>query len=158
MSTQFNEHDHERITQVIHDLSAHKLIDEAESIDALDLLEAYECWTPFTELIQAMIKDPKRRKLIYYVRLAKMQNQYVEDIFSAAETCSKAVSDLKLNFERFTQVLREVLSQDDWSAEAVILQSVSGKFQNLKDSQKLSNKIISPKSTPKDSTLQSRSR
>ena len=105
-----------------------------------------------------MIKDPKRRKLIYYVRLAKMQNQYVEDIFSAAETCSKAVSDLKLNFERFTQVLREVLSQDDWSAEAVILQSVSGKFQNLKDSQKLSNKIISPKSTPKDSTLQSRSR
>lgn len=118
---------------MIHAISANKLDDESQSIDALDLLESYECWQPFTELINGFIKDPKRRKLIYYVRLARMQNQYTDDIFSAAETCSRAVRDLKLSFERFTQVLREVLTEDDWSSEAVILQSTSSKFSDLKD-------------------------
>lgn len=130
---QINQADQQKIGTIIDSIAGQKITSHDESIQYLDILEDYECWQPFTDLIAYFINDSKKRKLIYYVRLAKMQNQYIEDVFAASETISRAVNDLKLSFDRVNQVIREVIETDDWSAESVILQACCDKFSKLQD-------------------------
>ncbi|MBF0440337.1 MAG: hypothetical protein HQK54_00370 [Oligoflexales bacterium] len=91
----------------------------------LEQLKFYECWVPFLNLIKRSIKNPKTRQLSDYVKLAKVQHSYLEDIYSAAETCAHAVADLALDYSSFIEAMySEILGLEEYDSEAIILENI----------------------------------
>lgn len=103
--------------------------------ECLRLFEDYECWEPFFKVISRKLKAKDVGTLDSYVRLARVQSLYLEDIFAAAETCSQLVKGQQVSFAQFAQeILPTIIEKDDFAAEAAILQAVSTEFSALRDS------------------------
>lgn len=102
-------------------------LDEARNL--LTILGEHECWDPYFRLIKRLLNLPSTRALDLYIQLARAQNLYLEDVFGAAETCAKAVRDLKLRFVQVSEeMLPRVMGQDDFATEATILSAVAPTF------------------------------
>ena len=108
--------------------------DPATSHELLETLEQYECWGPYFRVMKRLLANPAARQPRDYLRLARVQNLYLEDVFAAAETCVALVSDLAVPYQRFSEdVLPQVVEFEDFAAEATILSAVSGKFKDKGD-------------------------
>jgi tetratricopeptide (TPR) repeat protein len=107
----------------------------AESInEALFLFEQFECWGPYFTLIKKCLKNPGTRKTIDYINLARVQNLYLEDVFSAAETCTLLVTEMKISNKIFTEeVLPKILEEEDYTAESSIRNTVWNQFESKVD-------------------------
>lgn len=89
--------------------------------DVLASLELHECWVPFFRALKKALQDSKTRQLHDYVRLAKAQGLFLEDIGAAADTCAQAIKDLDCHFEVMRdQVLPHIIESEDFLAEAQI--------------------------------------
>ena len=95
----------------------------------LETLEQYECWGPYFRVMKRLLADPATRQPRDYVRLARVQNVYLEDVFAAAETCVALVDATGVSYQRFSEeVLPQIVEFEDFAAEATILSAVSGRF------------------------------
>jgi len=115
----------EALQAVLHKLSRGQEIPATDIDNALDLLQSYECWQPFFRILRQKIDHSQKREINHYVRLAHIQGMYLEDWFAAAETCFRLVRDFKLSYSDFRKLgLGEILTEEDFSAEATILQGI----------------------------------
>lgn len=102
--------------------------------EALAVLEQYECWAPFFRLLKRQIEDAKTRRSEHFIRLARVQNLYLEDVFAAAETCAALIESLSMNYDDFSEtVLPQLIEFEDWSAEATILSAIERRFRRKED-------------------------
>ncbi len=102
--------------------------------DILQTFEQYECWGPYFRLIKRSLQDPAARHISDYVRLARVQNLYLEDVFAGAETCAHLVAELSVNYQRFSEeILPHVIEFEDFAAEATILSAVCDRFTIVVD-------------------------
>lgn len=109
-------------------------LSELERQSALDLLEHYECWGPYFRLIRKRLNDTKLRRPEDYVKLAKVQNQNLEDVFAAAETSAILVTDQRISFQDFSEtILPQIIDFEDHASEAAILSAVSERFLAVND-------------------------
>jgi tetratricopeptide (TPR) repeat protein len=126
--------DVEHVRKLVAQVDGGAPLDGAAREQALDTLEQYECWGPFFRLVKRGIQDPTRRHAGDFVRLARVQNLYLEDVFAAAETAAALVQELKLSYPKFVQeVLPQVVEFEDFNAEATILSSVCDRFPSPSD-------------------------
>lgn len=97
--------------------------------EMLETFEQHECWGPYFRLIKKSLQDASVRQLSDFVRLARVQNLYLEDAFAAAETCSALVTEMKVGYQRFSEeVLPQVIEFEDFSTEATILSAIVDRF------------------------------
>ena len=109
-------------------------IDPNERAKLLDIFEDYECWGPFFRLLSSAIAEAPEKSASNFIRLAKIQNKYLEDAFSAAETCANMVAELKLGYLRFIEeFLPQIVEFEDYIAEATILSSISDFLPSIPD-------------------------
>lgn len=102
--------------------------------EALDLFERYECWAPYFRLIKRAIDDKSTRQLADYLRLARVQSLYLEDVFAAAETCAQMVQQLKVSYATVAaDVLPRIIEPEDFTAEATILGAVCDRLSSKDD-------------------------
>lgn len=102
--------------------------------EILETFEQFECWAPYFRLLKRCLQDPSTRQLSDYVRLARVQNLYLEDVFAAAETCAAMVVEMKIPYQKFTEeVLPQVIEFEDYSAEATILSAACDRFPEVTD-------------------------
>lgn len=107
-----------------------------EQLQMLDLLEMYECWEVFLELISKIIavNVSDIKYLEFYVRLAKVQSLYLDDIFSATETCIKAIEKFNLNYSDYRSLmLLKIIDKDDYTKEVSLLRAIENVFKNIHD-------------------------
>lgn len=101
--------------------------------EALELFERYECWAPYFRLIKRGMDHPSTRQLSDYVRLARVQSLYLEDIFAAAETSAQLIQHLKFPYKRFMEeILPKIIEPEDYAAESTILSAICDKL-TIKD-------------------------
>jgi tetratricopeptide (TPR) repeat protein len=102
--------------------------------EILTLFRDHECWDPYFRLMQYLIDLPAFRTMDLFIELARTQNLYLEDVFGAAETCAKAVKNLKLGFLQISEeIIPKVLDSGDFAAEATILSAVGPLFADHSD-------------------------
>lgn len=124
----------QRIKALITRIDGDQLFSEEERVDTLSVLEMYECWGPYFRLIRKRLNDTRLRKSTDYIKLAKVQNQNLEDVFAAAETASNMVTDLKIDFWEFIEtILPQVIDFEDYASEAAILSAVCERFAAVND-------------------------
>jgi tetratricopeptide (TPR) repeat protein len=105
-----------------------------DSERALSAFESFECWEPFFLILSRRLGDPARADIADYLRLAKIQYGYLEDVFAAAETCSKLVKDKKIQFRDLIEtIMPSIFEGEDHLAEATFLQGVYPWFSNHRD-------------------------
>jgi tetratricopeptide (TPR) repeat protein len=121
----------DKIRQMLATIDSGKLPNKQVKMEMFDLLESYECWQPLFQLIQLSAGKTDSRSVEDYVRLAKVQNVYLENIAAAAETCVKAVDIMHMTYKDFQQfMLPKIIERDDWAAESKILQALWQKFSD----------------------------
>lgn len=109
-------------------------ISQDEENQFLDVFEAYECWVPFFKILSQRLKAKSGAVRENFVRLARVQSLYLEDVFAAAETCAQMVKALSIPFSVFLhEILPGIIEKDDFASEAAILQAVSTEFSSTKD-------------------------
>ncbi len=65
---------------------------------------------------------------------ARAQYLNLEDVFATAETCAQAVQLLQLTYREFVETfLPALFIQDDFAAEATVMQAVAERFAKLRD-------------------------
>lgn len=107
--------------------------DLASEEETLALFEKYECWTPYFKIIQTKLQNHSASP-DDYINLARVQNLFLEDIFSCAKTCSLAVSNLNLSYDLVRDTfLLPILEEGDFASEATILQAINDEFSQLDD-------------------------
>ena len=120
--------------RVLDDLKSGRDASPEATLAALDILEQYECWTPFFKLVKRLTDNPGQRQLQYYVRLARVQNLYLEDVFAAAEAAARLVADMSVSFKELTDdLLPQFIAFEDFAAEATILSAVVDGFRSPVD-------------------------
>lgn len=111
-----------------------ELLNAQDSDQILSIFEQYECWAPYFRLLKRVLQNPARRRLKDYVRLARVQNLYLEDVFAAAETSVALVSDLQLPFQKFSEdFIPKVIEFEDYAAEATLLSAVVDRLARASD-------------------------
>ena len=80
--------DGDRIRSLVAKADSGGVTEAAERLRILDVLEQHECWGPFFRLLGNTIAESPKHANEYFVRLARVQNKYLEDAFAAAETCA----------------------------------------------------------------------
>lgn len=102
--------------------------------EMLETFERYECWGPYFRLIKRQLDNVSTRNLGDYVRLVRVQNLYLEDVFAAAETCANMVAALSVSYQRFSeQILPQVIEFEDFAAEATLLGAICDKLPTPMD-------------------------
>lgn len=101
----------------------------------LPVLEQFECWAPAFRLISKVITDQNSKNVDHLIFLARVQNNFLEDAFAAAETCTRIVANHNIGFDVFIDdILPRVLgTEEQFSAEIAILSAVETRFSNKFD-------------------------
>lgn len=124
----------EHVRKLVAQVASGTALSPDQRLQALETFEAHECWGPYFRVLQACLKNPSTRQLADYVRLARVQNLYLEDVFAAAETCATMVTDMKLSYPSFSvDVLPRIVEFEDFAAEATILSAASERFPTRED-------------------------
>ncbi len=115
----------EQVKKLVAEVDAAMPLSAEQRANMLETFEQYECWGPYFRLLKRCIENPTTRQLSDYVRLARVQNLYLEDVFAASDTAAMMVAELKLAYPRFSEeVLPQVIEFEDFAAEATILSAV----------------------------------
>jgi tetratricopeptide (TPR) repeat protein len=126
--------DVERIKGILAQIDQTPPMPRTERDNALSVLEEFECWGPFFRLIKQAIENSAERTFGDYIKLAKAQNIYLEDVFAAADTCASLVGDLKISHKAFSEeVLPQIIEEEDFAAETTLRGAVWNKFSEDKD-------------------------
>jgi tetratricopeptide (TPR) repeat protein len=121
------------LRQLIKTLDKKKTVSPSEEDEILDTLEKFECWEPFFRLTKKSIASGSRT-LRTFVRVAKVQSLYLEDVFAATDTCCQLIKDLKPDYQTFREnVLPTILQDQDYAAEATILSGTLESFGHKGD-------------------------
>jgi tetratricopeptide (TPR) repeat protein len=105
-----------------------------EDDEYITTFEEYECWSPYFIILSQKLKSKTTSSRETYVRLARVQSLYLEDVFAAAETCAQLVKNLEISFNTFLlEIIPEIVEKDDFASEAAILQAVTTEFSNPAD-------------------------
>lgn len=124
----------QRIKALIARIDGEGTFSEVERQSSLHLLEQYECWGPYFRLIRKRLNDPKQRKPEDYIKLAKVQNQNLEDVFAAAETAANLVSDQDVSYQEFHEtIIPQIVDFEDYASEAALLSAVCDRFPDVAD-------------------------
>lgn len=122
------------IRDVIQRIEAGQDFDAEKRKFVFELLEAYECWTPLFKLLERYIKSSNGQDKDNYIRLARIQYLYLEDIFAASETCALAVSNLNLCYRDFLEFIRPALFEhEDYPCEATLVHALIDRFKRKED-------------------------
>jgi tetratricopeptide (TPR) repeat protein len=122
------------ITKMISKVDSGAPLSGEERAEILETLEQHECWNPYFRLIKRQLDDAKTRQLGDYVRLARVQNLYLEDVFAAAETCANMTTAMSVSYEKFNeQILPQVIEFEDFAAEATILGAICDRLPSALD-------------------------
>lgn len=123
-----------RLGDVIRSVDGADGLPRAEQQRILDELEAYECWQPVFRLLDRILAKADLRQPGDYIRKAAILYKYLDNLSKAAEACAQLFKDCKVDFKAFLQLsLREILTEDDFAAEAHILQIVLPQLKNEQD-------------------------
>ncbi len=124
----------ERLRRLTAQVDAGKDLSGEARSDALELFERYECWAPYFRLIKRGIDHPSTRQMKDFVRLARVQSVYLEDVFAAAETCAQMVQQLRVPYKKFMEeVLPRISEPEDFSSEATLLAAICDKLATKDD-------------------------
>lgn len=125
---------HERVRKLVAQVDSNAALTADQRTEILETFEQHECWAPYFRLLQRTLKDPHTRQLADFIRLARVQNLFLEDVFAAAETCTSLVQDMKLSYDRFSEeVLPRVVEFEDFTAESSILSAICDRFPGHQD-------------------------
>ena len=117
--------DVDNVRSIVAQVDSGAAISNQLAADMLDLLEQHECWGPFFRLLKRGLEDGAPERERNYVRLARVQNIYLEDTFAAAETCASLVSHLRPGYLKFSeQMLPHIIEFEDFTAEATLLSAI----------------------------------
>lgn len=123
-----------RLSDVIHSVDGAESLPRADQQHILDELEAFECWQPAFRLLNRIISQADLRQPADYIRKASILYRYLNDLPKAAETCAQLFKDCGSDFKSFSQqALREFLADDDFAAEAQILQTIQPQLKTEQD-------------------------
>ncbi|MEZ4740996.1 MAG: hypothetical protein R3B45_00870 [Bdellovibrionota bacterium] len=119
------------------------MLDGLKSMDALDLeeintyldtFEKYECWHPFFHLMKHKISQAQSDPTEDYIRMARAQGFYLEDIESASKTCCELVEQTEIGFSRFLQeIIPQIIEKDNYIFEAMIFEMIGSRFKAVED-------------------------
>jgi tetratricopeptide (TPR) repeat protein len=110
-------------------LASGKAPSPVQEQEYLRILEDYECWDPMLIYLKRKIAQSKTRQLGDYVRIARVQALYLENILGCAEICAQLVVDLKIGFAEFSQkVIDVIFEKESYVEEAVVLRAVCDKL------------------------------
>ncbi len=124
----------EQVKKLVAQVDSGAALSAPERASILESFEQFECWAPYFRLLKRCVQDPASRQLSDYVRLARVQSLYLEDIFAAAETCAAMVVEMRIPYQKFTEeVLPQVIEFEDFSAEATILSGACDRFPTAPD-------------------------
>lgn len=124
----------ERVRKLVAQVDGAQALSAEQRAEMLETFEKHECWTPFFKMLKRQLDNASTRQLGDYVRLARVQNLYLEDVFAAAETCAAMVAELKLSYLRFSEeVLPRIVEFEDFAAEATLLSAVCDRFPSKAD-------------------------
>jgi tetratricopeptide (TPR) repeat protein len=144
------------ITELVAKVTGNSFLSTQETDEALNLFEAYECWTAYFKLLDRLISDPLKRQVGHYVRMARAYHHHLEDTGKTAEICATLVKDLKISYQRFQhEVIGKVLVADEFAAEAIILNAIVNQLQDKSDRVKCLERLCSiyEKKTHNDALL-----
>ena len=117
--------DGDRIRSLVAKADSGGVTDVAEIQRILDVLEQHECWGPFFRLLGKTISESPKHANDYFVRLARVQNKYLEDAFAAAETCANMVTELQVSYLQFSvDILPQVIDFEDFNSEGTVLSAI----------------------------------
>jgi len=117
--------DVDNVRSIVAQVDSGAAISDQLAADMLDLLEQHECWGPFFRLLKRGLEGGAPERERNYVRLARVQNIYLEDTFAAAETCASLVSHLRPGYLKFSeQMLPHIIEFEDFTAEATLLSAI----------------------------------
>ncbi|MCX6105314.1 MAG: hypothetical protein NTY08_05710 [Proteobacteria bacterium] len=117
--------DGDRIRSLVAKADSGGVTETAERLRILDVLEQHECWGPFFRLLGNTIAESPKHANEYFVRLARVQNKYLEDAFAAAETCANLVAELQVSYLQFSvDMLPQVIDFEDFNAEGTVLSAI----------------------------------
>jgi tetratricopeptide (TPR) repeat protein len=92
---------------------------------ALDVLEAHECWTPWFSAVAKHIKNKPDASLEDYIRMIRVNVLYLEDVEAGAAASKELVVAKKMSYEDFRRlVLDKVLESEEYKTEAVLIVGV----------------------------------
>ncbi len=123
-----------RLGTIIRSVDGAEGLPRAEQQRILDELEAYECWQPVFRLLDRILAKAELRQPNDYVRKAAILYKYLDNLPKTTETCAQLIKECKIDFKEFLQqALREILTEDDFAAEAHILQAVQSQLKSEHD-------------------------
>lgn len=99
-----------------------------------DILESYECWDPLFTKIKEKVASQTHRNEKDYLRLARIHAKYFEDLRETARICRDLVELYRISYQDFReQVLPPLVEDEDFAAEAIILESVRPVLRSLEE-------------------------
>ena len=117
--------DVDQVRSIVTQVDAGVAIADTLAAEMLDVLEQYECWAPFFRLIKRGLEEGSPERERNYVRLARVQNLYLEDTFAAAESCAALVAHLRPSYLKFSEdMLPHMIEVEDYAAEATLLSAI----------------------------------
>lgn len=124
----------EHVESLIAKIHSGSVLEESELMGALEILESYECWSPYFRLFNEVLKNPQKKDLDKFIRMAWAQNVCLEDALAAADTCVVMVKDLGCGYSEFKEdVLPKILEIEDFKSEATFWQAVRKHFADDDD-------------------------
>jgi len=108
---------------------------DEERSNFLHSFETYECWAPYVRLLKKSIASKEGASFSDFIRLARVQNRFLEEINDSAATCAQAVKTLSVTYRTFTEeALPVIVEPGNWTAEAIILEAIYQSFTKNSDS------------------------
>ena len=100
----------------------------------LDVLESYECWDPVFRILNPKLQKSSTREIKYYLRLARIYAQGMEDYDQVAKICQELVRTEKMPYQLFRdQCLVHIISNEDFELESRILEAISSALNTKED-------------------------
>lgn len=101
--------------------------------DSLRVLEDYECWNPIFRYLQGKIQRQEANESDY-VTIARICAVNLDNFSESATYCNDLVSKLSLSYPSFrSRVLMNLVGQEDFKSEALILEKVKQSFIQKSD-------------------------
>lgn len=101
---------------------------------ALDVLEAHECWNQWFASVARHCKSRPEESLDDYIRMIRVNILYLEDVEAAAAASKDLVSSKKMSYEDFRRlILDKVLESEEYKTESVLLMGVLDTFSRRDD-------------------------
>lgn len=100
----------------------------------LTILESYECWDPYIEIIEGYINTSNKSleiQINLHVRYAKVLLNYLNRKSEMIHTLNNLIATTKISYYDFSRkLLFKIIGKEDFTSEAFILENIYTSFQN----------------------------